>query len=572
MNAMPRFLSVAWLREQYLTRRLTPVDVVAEIIKRSQADERFNIWITPPSEELVTSFLEKLKLRDIESMPLWGMPFAVKDNIDLANVPTTAGCPEYQYVPTESAVVVAKLVAAGAVPVGKTNMDQFATGLVGTRSPYGETHNALREELISGGSSSGSAVAVARGQAAFALGTDTAGSGRVPAGLNNIYGFKPSCGAWSVKGVVPACLSLDCVSVFANSLNDCLQVDRVVRGYEAGDPWSKKIPVPRTELPRVLYLPDQKPEFFGPYAAEYAAAWERAERKLLNMGVAVRRIDYGLFAKAAAILYEGPWIAERWADLGEFVATRPETVHAVTATILRSGANLDAAALFKSIHQVRVFRAETRQLMEDAILVMPTSGGSWSREAVKQNPLDTNQAMGRYTNHCNVLDLCAVSIPAGFAAAGVPFGITLFALSGREGLLTAVAEQFPSATSLIAVCGLHMRDFPLEYQMHQYGARFIREAATAPCYRMVKIPAETEKPAKPGLIKRRQGGASLQLEIWEMPNEQLGYFMNEIPAPLGIGRVDLLDGSSVLGFVCEEYIAGTAEDITGFGGWRAVSD
>ncbi len=565
MVAIPRFLTGAWLRGQYLRQALSPSQVVEEIIKRSQADERFNIWITPPQEALIAPYLERLSTLDIAETPLWGIPFAVKDNIDLAGTPTTAGCPDYAYQPADSAVVVQKLIAAGAIPIGKTNMDQFATGLVGTRSPYGETHNALSEELISGGSSSGSAVAVARGQVAFALGTDTAGSGRVPAALNNIYGLKPSCGAWSIQGIVPACLSLDCISVFANSLADCFLVDQVARGYEATDSWSKTIPISGLRMPRTVYLPEQELEFFGPYAAQYAAAWEGAKDKLLNLGVPVRRLNYDLFAKAADILYEGPWVAERWADLGEFVSTHPGGVHEVTAQILRSGADLNGADLFKALHQLRAYQAETRKLLEDAVLVLPTCGGTWTREAVRREPLSTNREMGCYTNHCNLLDLCAVSIPAGWAADQVPFGISLFALSGSEGLTAVLAEKFQSATSFIAVCGLHMRGLPLEYQMSQCGAHFVREDFTAPCYQMVKIPTN---PPKPGLIKREEGGAAIKLEIWEMPNEQLGYFMSRIPAPLGIGRVQLQDGSSVLGFVCEAYIAESSEDITRFGGWR----
>jgi allophanate hydrolase len=565
MRTIPDSLSIAWLRGQYLNQTLTPEEVIAAIIRRAKADERFNIWITSPSEALIQPYLEGLKSIAIESAPLWGIPFAIKDNIDLAGIPTTAGCPDYAYEPEQSAVVVAKLIAAGAIPVGKTNLDQFATGLVGTRSPFGETSNAWREELISGGSSSGSAVAVARGQAVFALGTDTAGSGRVPAALNNLYGFKPSCGAWSIRGIVPACVSLDCICVFANSMAECLLVDQTVRGFEATDPWSRNIPAPRAELPRKLYLPKERPHFFGSYAKEYEAAWASAERKLLNLGVAIERIDYQLFDKAAAILYEGPWIAERWAQLGDFVNAHPRGVHEVTANILRSGSNLDAAALFQAIHQLQEYKSEAVKLLQGAVLVMPTAGGTWTREEVRRDPIATNREMGRYTNHCNLLDLCAVSVPAGFAGERLPFGITFFALSGQEGLISAVAEKFASGSTRLAVCGLHMRGFPLESQMLQYGAGFVREDRTAPCYQLVKLPTV---PAKPGLIKRAQGGASIDVEIWEMPDANLGGFINQIPAPLGIGRVELLDGSSVLGFLCEAYIAAAAADITQFGGWR----
>jgi allophanate hydrolase len=565
MTSIPYSLSIPWLRRQYLNKTLTPQAVITEIIKRAKEDEQFNIWITPPGETLIQPYLDSLNSIEIESAPLWGIPFAIKDNIDLQGIATTAGCPDYAYEPKENAIVVEKLIAAGAIPIGKTNMDQFATGLVGTRSPFGETHNALREEMISGGSSSGSAVAVARGQAVFALGTDTAGSGRVPAALNNIYGFKPSCGAWSVKGIVPACISLDCISVFANSLAECLMVDKVVRGFEATDSWSRNIPVPRPELPQKLYLPKEKPHFFGTYAKEYEAAWAAVERKLFSLGFEIVRIDCTLFEKAAAILYEGPWIAERWAELGDFIDAHPQGAHEVTEKILRSGSNLDAAVLFKAIHQLQAYKLQAAKLLQEAVLVMPTAGGTWTREEVRRDPMLTNREMGRYTNHCNLLDLCAASIPAGFAGEKLPFGITAFALYGQEGLIAAVGEKFKNGSSRIAVCGLHMRGFPLESQMFQYGANFVKEDLTAPCYQLVKIPTV---PPKPGLIKRAKGGASIKLEIWEMPDENLGGFISQIPAPLGIGRIDLMDGSSVLGFVCEEYIASSSEDITQFGGWK----
>lgn len=565
MPTIPERLTIHWLRRQYLNHSLRPHEVIAEIIRRSREDQRFNIWITPPEAGRIAPYLERLAGLDLQTAPLWGIPFAVKDNIDVQGLTTTAGCPAYAYLPEAHAAVVEKLIAAGGIPIGKTNMDQFATGLVGTRSPYGETHNALNEELISGGSSSGSAVAVARGQAVFALGTDTAGSGRVPAALNNIYGFKPSCGAWSVLGVVPACLSLDCISVFANSSAEIFMIDSVVRGFEANDPWSRQIPAPWTARPKKLCLPERIPSFFGPYAKGYEAAWLKAEDKLLNLGFEVERIDDSLFAKAAAILYEGPWIAERWASLGDFVQSHSGEIHEVTAKILRSGANLDAAALFQAIHQLAGYQRETRRLLQDAVLVMPTAGGTWTREEVRRDPAGTNRDMGRYTNHCNLLDLCALSIPAGFAGEKVAFGITLFGLNGREEWLGAVAEQFMKGSSLIAVCGLHMQGFPLEHQMLQYGARFVKEDTTAACYQLVKLPTD---PAKPGLIRKARGGVAIDLEIWDMPHDQLGNFINEIPAPLGVGRICLKDGSWVLGFLCQEYVATDAGDISAFGGWR----
>lgn len=589
---LPGQLTISWLRDQYEHGGLSPQELIAAIIQRAADEAEMNIWITPPSMTLIQPYLDRLADLNPAEAPLWGIPFAIKDNIDLAGVPTTAGCAEYAYTPSEHAGVVERLVAAGAIPVGKTNLDQFATGLVGARSPYGDAHNALRPELISGGSSSGSAVAVARGQAAFSLGTDTAGSGRVPAALNRLVGYKPSLGAWPTKGVVPACASLDSVTVFAHSLEDTLAVDEVARGPHADDPWSRSVGRGISQLPQALLLPEGPLAFYGSYAAEYETAWNRAVEQLLGLNLPVAYVDVTLFAQAAAILYEGPWVAERWAALGGFIDANPGIAYPVTERILRSGAaaDYDAASVFQAMHKLQQFKLETRKLLRGAVLVMPTCGGTWTREQVLADPIATNRDMGRYTNHCNLLDLCGVAIPAGEAAPGTPFGITLFGLAEEESLIcgaaglilggasaageaagaseTAGAEASAApATTLVAVCGLHMRGYPLERQMLGCGARFIREDETAAKYSLVKLPTT---PAKPGLVKREQGGAAIALEVWEMPLAAFGGFAAAIPAPLGIGKVELRDGTEVPGFVCEAYAASGAEDVTELGGWRQV--
>ncbi|WP_318152817.1 allophanate hydrolase [Paenibacillus terricola] len=596
---IPEQLTIRWLQEQYRNGALTPEDVVAEIIRRSEADANMNIWITPPSMELIRPYLERLQKLDPSESPLWGVPFAIKDNIDLANVPSTAACPEFAYTPDDHAVVVERLLAAGAIPVGKTNLDQFATGLVGTRSPYGETHNALRPELISGGSSSGSAVAVARGQAAFSLGTDTAGSGRVPAALNDLVGYKPSLGAWPVKGVVPACESLDCVTVFAANLADVYTVDAVARGYHAEDAWSRHLPLPEAAAPTRLLLPIETPSFYGPFAAEYEAAWVRVVHQLKLIGIPVEYVDTGVFAAAAALLYEGPWVAERWAGLQHFIEANPGSTLPVTEQIVRSGADqYSAASLFGAMHKLQRYKREAQELLRSAVLMLPTAGGTWTREQVRENPIASNRDMGRYTNHCNLLDLCAIAIPAGLAADDLPFGITLFSAAEQEGLIREVAERLAfecegsdlddkarvsgtknanpksetiitkksSAKIRVALCGLHMRGFPLEKQMQACGAQFIEETFTAARYKLMELPTT---PTKPGLIKLPEGGASIALEVWEMPVAALGEFTAAIPAPLGIGKVELLDGTEVSGFICEGYAELAAVDITSSGGWRA---
>ncbi|MEK5035802.1 allophanate hydrolase [Paenibacillus sp. FSL R7-0302] len=583
----PAKLTAGWLRGQYLNGTLDPEEVIREIIRRAARDKDMNIWIEPPAEAQISPFLEALRELNPQEHPLWGIPFAVKDNIDVKGLPTTAACPEFAYQPEADAAVVARLVAAGAIPVGKSNLDQFATGLVGVRSPYGETHNALRPEYISGGSSAGSAVAVALGQAVFSLGTDTAGSGRVPAALNGLVGYKPSLGAWPVRGVVPACASLDCVTVFAHNLEDALTVDHAARGFDAADPWSRSVKRGRAALPGKLLLPQAPLDFYGPHADEYRRAWERAEAAVQKLGLPVERVDCTLFSEAAAILYDGPWVAERWADLAGFVESHREAVLPVTESILSSGAaeRHTASSLFQAMHRLQQYKREAELLLRDAVLVLPTCGGTWTREQVAANPVGANSDMGRYTNHCNLLDLSAVAIPAGEAAENLPFGITLFALADSEHLLAgagkllaegdspgredggaAAGDESPSSGMVtLAVCGLHMRGFPLEKQMLEHGARFWQEARTAACYELVKLPTV---PAKPGLLRQAAGGSAVELELWQMPVEALGAFATLIPAPLGLGRVALADGREVTGFICEGYAATGAENVTAYGGWR----
>ncbi|PWV95983.1 allophanate hydrolase [Paenibacillus cellulosilyticus] len=599
---LPEQLTISWLQEQYKNGTITPEEVVTEIIRRSEADADMNIWITPPSAEWIRPYLEWLRTLDPSDCPLWGIPFAIKDNIDLAGVPTTAACSDFAYTPDDHAAVIERLLAAGAIPVGKTNLDQFATGLVGTRSPYGETHNSLRPELISGGSSSGSAVAVARGQAAFSLGTDTAGSGRVPAALNGLVGYKPSLGAWPVKGVVPACESLDCVTVFAAELDDVYAVDAVARGYHAEDAWSRRLSDPEPVVPLKLLLPVETPSFYGPFAAEYEGAWAQAVQQLKMIDIPVEYVDTAVFAAAAALLYEGPWVAERWSGLHGFIEANPGSTHPVTEQIVRSGAErYSASSLFGAMHKLQRYKREAQELLRDAVVILPTAGGTWTREQVRENPLATNRDMGRYTNHCNLLDLCAIAIPAGLADEGLPFGITLFSVAEQEGLVRGVAERLAGkqevprtngetkakavetasihsrtdcadtaaaagATMRVAVAGLHMRGFPLEPQMLACGAHFIEETYTAARYKLLEL---ATTPIKPGLIKLPDGGASIAVEIWEMPVAAFGGFTAAIPAPLGIGKIELADGTEVTGFICEGYAEQTAADITAWGGWRA---
>lgn len=568
-------LTISYLRKGYASGDFTPEEICLEIVKRANETKDMNIWIQPPEMEKIQKYLETLKDKHPKTARLWGIPFAIKDNIDLAGVETSAGCETYAYLPEESATTVKLLIEQGAIPVGKTNLDQFATGLVGTRSLYGEVHNALKEEMISGGSSSGSAVCVAMGQAAFALGTDTAGSGRVPAALNDLVGFKPSLGAWSTKGVVPACASLDCVTVFAHTLEDARAVDLVERSYDTECPWSKEFAPLQKKVPEKICIPDKELTFFGPYAKAYKEKWESVIKNLERLGIPIESIDYSIFSEAAAILYDGPWIAERWAALGEFVEkNQGKTMVSVTEKILRSGykEDLKADSVFKAMHRLAEIKCQVKKILKNSVLLMPTSGGTYTREQVDADPIQTNNNMGLYTNHCNLLDLCAVDFQTGFAAEDIPFGVTGFALSGQEGLPMELAKLYQlmnmQKTDMIelAVCGLHMRGLPLEYQLLELGAQFVEEAETAPYYKLIKLPT---KPAKPGLIKSTENGKKIQVEVWKIPKSNLGEFLGKISAPLGLGRIQL-EKKEVLGFVCEGYMEHIGEDISELGSWRKI--
>ncbi len=441
MNTSNR-LTIADVRAAYISGKITPKRLIEQIISRSKEHSDYNIWITPPELEKIKPYIDALEYKNIVDYPLWGIPFAIKDNIDLEAVPTTAGCPEYAYTPDKSAFVVERLIDAGAIPIGKTNLDQFATGLVGTRSPYGEVKNSLNPELISGGSSSGSAVSVALGEAVFALGTDTAGSGRVPAALNCLVGYKPACGAWSTSGLVPACESLDCITVFANSIDDAEAVNDIVRGYDKNCIWSKQFAKLREKRPSKIYLPVNELDFYGSYAQTYMEKWDRELVKIQSIGIPVEFIDTTMFKKAAAILYEGPWVAERWEALGEFVENNENAIFPVTREILKGGNKPEntASYLFNAWHELEGYKHVVRELLDDAVLIMPTAGGTYTRDEVREDPIGKNSDMGKYTNHCNLLDLCAIAIPENKDDKDIPFGITIFSLAKNEGTILGVAR------------------------------------------------------------------------------------------------------------------------------------
>ena len=567
MNNFPKRLNIDWLKQNYQQQKLSPRDVMIEILKRTADYKDYNIWITPPSTEYIEPYLKKLENTMPQELPLWGIPFAVKDNIDVIGMPTTAACAAYAYMPKKNAFVVEQLIAAGAVPIGKTNLDQFATGLVGTRSFYGEVHNSLRQELISGGSSSGSSVAVSLGLCAFALGTDTAGSGRVPAALNCLVGYKPSLGAWSKQGVVPACASLDTITAFAGNIKDINTVNDAARGFDEECCWARQFTAPEKHLPKKIYLPAGELEFFGDFAAEYKQKWQKAVQRLQEMCIPVEFINIDIFNKAASLLYDGPWIAERWQDLGKFVEEHPEDIFPVTEKILRSGdvPEYTAAKTFEAIHELQRYKAKAYKILQDAVLILPTAGGTFTRKEVQADPIGTNSKMGLYTNHCNLLDLCAIAVPENTQDMDLPFGITMFARAENEGLILELADDFiKNQTMELAVCGLHMQNMPFEPQLTSLGAKYIETNYTAPEYKLVQLDT---KPIKPGLVYTGKG-TSIEIDIYQLSKQAWGDFLTQVKGPLCIGNIKLIDGRIVNGFLCEDYFAKQAKDISSFGSFR----
>src|SRR5437764_4290276 len=528
----------------------------------------------------------------ISRLPLYGVLFAVKDNIDVAGMPTTAGCPAFAYTPTCSAPVVMRLEAAGAILVGKTNLDQFATGLVGTRSPYGTVPNAFKPEYIAGGSSAGSAVAVAHGLVHFALGTDTAGSGRVPAGLNNIVGLKPSRGLVSARGVVPACQSLDCVSIFALTVPDATAVLQAARGFDSADPYSRQLDLAPDSCPRGFrfgipytnYL-----EFFGDAHAQ--AGFEGSLTLLEALGGEAVEIDFAPFLEAAALLYEGPWVAERLAALRQFFTSHGSTMHEVVRTIIGGGARYSAADLFDGLTHLESLKKRVAPLLASVdVLVVPTVPTIYTRAQVLAEPYQTNRNLGYYTNCVNLLDLAALAVPTCLRADGLPAGVTLIQQAGSDLMLADLGTRLQRAAGLplgatgqllrqnsvlvlrgdtvdVVVIGAHLSGQPLNHQLRERAGRLMRTCRTAPCYRLYTLPNAT--PPKPGLVRDASStGCAIEVELWRLPIQHYGSFVALIPSPLGIGRIELEDGSLVQGFLCESWALEGAEEISHFGGWR----
>lgn len=591
-------MTIASLLEAYRSQQLTPAKLIDSILSRIAAYESHHIWIQLLTREQLEFYLARLQGHSPDTLPLFGIPFAIKDNIDLAGIPTTAACPAFAYTPTQSAFAVQQLIDAGAIPLGKANLDQFATGLVGTRSPYGICKNSFDPDYIAGGSSSGSAVAVAVGLVSFALGTDTAGSGRVPAAFNNLVGVKPSRGLISTQGVVPACRSLDCVTVFALTSDDANRVLNSMIAYDSMDCYARPNPFNNNSRHYgkqignfVFGVPHQEQlDFFGDRSAE--KLFNDSVQQLQAMGGQLQEINFAPFLQAARLLYEGPWIAERFIATESLITTHPEKMLPVINTIIQPATDITATDTFRSFYRLQECKQHVDEILSRIdFLVTPTTGTIFTIAQVNADPIRLNSQLGYYTNYMNLLDLAAVAAPAGFLDNGLPWGVTFVGpvMSDRRllsfanrwqqqlGLPLGATQQIlppTQATNIdfnstipIVVAGAHLDGLPLNWQLRERGAQFVSKTVTAKAYRLYALSGGP--PYRPGLIRDSAHGHSIEVEVWDVPRSELGSFVAGIPAPLGIGKVELADGRWLTGFICEGYAIADAVDITEFGGWRS---
>lgn len=587
--------SISGLLEAYREGRSDPREVIESVLARQRDAESHNVWISRVAADDLRRRAAELARQPPDSLPLYGIPFAIKDNIDYAGLATTAACPSFAYMPDASAPVVQRLLDAGAIAVGKANLDQFATGLVGTRTPYGVCRNAFDRERISGGSSSGSAVAVALGLASFALGTDTAGSGRVPAAFNNLVGYKPTLGLLSTRGVVPACRSLDAVSVFALTAEDAALVARVAGGFDPLDPFSRVAQLPANRgwsrrLPLRFAVPHvSQREFPGNDA--YARLYEQTITALARLGGEPVSVDIGPLLEAARLLYQGPWLTERFLATSPLIEEHPEALLPVTRQVIAAGARGTARETFRALYRLRELKRLSEAIWSVAdVLLLPTVPNHPTIAEVEAEPVLRNSGLGHYTNFVNLLDMAAVAVPAGFTTAGLPFGVSLVAPAWNDAELLALASQLqrscvgtmgatghrlgetpagegePGNTIDVVVCGAHMQGLALNAELTGRNAWLVGRTWTTPEYRLYALPGGP--PQRPGLLRVAGEGNAIEVEVWRMPVERFGDFIAGIPAPLGIGRIRLADGSEACGFLCEAHAVAQARDITALGGWR----
>lgn len=593
-------LTIATLHAAYRDGELTPRQLLERLDKEAERQGHDPAWITRLSREQLAPYLARLEGESPQSLPLYGIPFAIKDNIDLAGVPTTAGCPAFAYLPEQSAFVVQQLIEAGAIPLGKTNLDQFATGLVGERSleEYGAPGNAFDDKRIPGGSSSGSAVVTASGQVSFALGTDTAGSGRVPACFHNLFGVKPSLGLLSTRGVVPACATLDTISLFALGADDANAVFQIASQFDPECAWSR-----RHDFTVAGQRYGEAPAHFRfgvPLECQWQTdpAYTRGMRQAISeyeaLGGVKVELDCAPLLAAARLLYEGPWVAERFHAIRELLEREPETVHPVTRQITEGGATPLAVDAFAARYRLAEYKRQADSLLVGVdVMLAPTTVEHPTKADVAAEPIAINSRLGTWTNFMNLLDYSALAVPTGFTETGLPFGVTLFgpafadlsllslgrALERRLALplgATAIARSplpaLPEAcdgTLELVVCGAHLDGLPLNHQLTSRGAVKVGLAHSSPYYRLYALAGRP--PARPAMVRDDTEGAPIEVEIWRLPVASVGSFLAAIPAPLGLGRVELEDGSWRTGFICAAGALeadGPAEDVTRFGGWR----
>ena len=591
-------LTISHLHQAYRDNTLTPAQLVEELLQRCDQFAEHNIWIHRLSLAEIQPYLNNLSHSNIDDLPLYGIPFAIKDNIDLAAIPTTAACPAFSHTPDQSAFVVQQLINAGAIPIGKTNMDQFATGLVGTRSPepWGACKNSFNKAYISGGSSAGSSVAVALGLVSFSLGTDTAGSGRVPASLNNLIGLKPSKGLLSMRGVLPACRSLDCISIFSLTTDDANAVLHQAAVYDEKDQYARANPFSNNQ--RQYGLPGESFSFAVPRVDQLKFFGNDSAQKLFEDSVATMQglggikkvIDFDIFLQASRLLYEGPWVAERYVAIEPLITLQPEALLPVINTIIGSAEAKSAADAFKAEYQMQQYRVQSKQILAGVdFLMTPTAGTVYTIDEVNAAPIAMNSNMGYYTNFMNLLDCAAVAVPAGFLDNGLPWGITLASSSMQDRKLLSYANKWQQHLQLklgntseelasgntspieysesipVVVCGAHMEGLALNWQLTERGATLLEKTTTSKSYRLYVIEGS---PQRPGLIRDLSHGSAIQIEIWHIAKSEFGSFVAAIPAPLGIGKVETHDGRWLPGFICEGHAVETATEISALGGWR----
>ncbi len=617
-------LSIDVLLDAYTQQTLDPLALVLSLREQALAQSDFNAWITLLSDAQLQVYCDKLKGESPQTRPLFGIPFAIKDNIDLANVPTTAGCEAYTYTPEKSSVVVDLLIKAGAIPLGKTNLDQFATGLVGTRSPFGEGKNVFNPDYISGGSSAGSAISTALGQVSFALGTDTAGSGRVPAVLNNLIGHKPTKGLLSTTGVVPACKTLDCVSIFTLNSRDAATVLSVAGQYDQSDAYSR----PNTPHNNARFAHVPASFTFGVPAqcdfcgnSETQALFEQAITQLESLGGKKISIDFAPFTAAAKLLYEGPWVAERW------LATQDVSLDNMLPeirTIIGNGNHAKASDAFAAQYALSALKKQCDTAVNSVdIMMAPTTPTFFTREQIAQDPIKNNSILGTYTNFMNLLDYAGTAVPIGATKSGVHWGVTLFSHAHTDYTLLSFAQKieqqrnakmgatpYSAFASIIdavptnapktpaehteknaipspsysmhrinttpcapykkqlevVVCGAHLAGQPLNWQLTERGGTLVQSTTTSQHYALYVLPDNK----RPALVREPQGSA-IAVQVWSLPAEYYGAFVEAIPAPLGIGKVELASGQWVSGFICDSYALNKTEltNITELGGWEA---